>query len=68
MKIDKEVLFGVIVMLVGAFVAADGITAVKFSYTAIGFVMMGFSALLWIEGIGNSIRDDIIDELCIKEE
>lgn len=68
MKMDKETLFGIIIMIVGSFIAAQGLYYDKLNYMVIGFVFYGFAILLWIEGIGRCLRDDIIDSLCEEEE
>ncbi len=67
MKIDKEQLFGFILLIAGAFVTADGLTNGKFPYTVIGIILLGFSMFLFIESNGVQTRDSIVYELCEDE-
>jgi hypothetical protein len=68
MKMDKETLFGIIIMIIGSYILAMGLTQGKLNFSVVGFVFYGFAILLWIEGIGRCLRDDIIDALCDEEE
>ena len=43
--------FGIILMLVGAFVTADGITEDKITYIAMGLVLFGFSIYLGLRAL-----------------
>jgi len=67
MRLDKEQLFGFVLLIAGAFVTADGITNGKFPYTVIGVILLGFSMFLFIESNGVQTRNSIVDELCEDE-
>jgi len=63
MKFDNETLIGVMIMIIGSYFTADGLILGKLGYTVVGMVFCGFSVLLWIEGIGRGLRDEIIEEI-----
>jgi hypothetical protein len=68
MKINKEVLFGIVIMIIGSFVASDGIVGGRPSYITIGFILCGFAVLLWIEGIGTDLKNSILEEMLDNED
>jgi len=55
--------FGIILMLVGAFVTADRLTEDKITYITMGLVLFGFAIYLWIESVGIRIRNSVVSEL-----
>lgn len=54
--------FGIILMILGSFVTASGITDNNFPYTTLGLVFAGFAIYLWIESACVRIIGNTTDE------